>query len=83
MLDINELFTLIAESLDVERDIIKETSSSESIDEWDSLGHLSILSSLDEVTNGKASEVEELAEALTIEDLTKILSKAGLLNTRS
>ena len=69
MLDINELFTLIAESLDVEIDIINETSSSESIDEWDSLGHLSILSALDEVTNGKASEVEELAAALKIEDL--------------
>ena len=83
MLNINELFILIAESLDVERDIIKETSSSESIDEWDSLGHLSILSSLDEVTNGKASEVEELAAALKIEDLIKILSNAGLLNTSS
>ena len=83
MLDINELFTLIAESLDVEIDIINETSSSESIDEWDSLGHLSILSALDEVTNGKASEVEELAAALKIEDLTKILSNAGLLNTSS
>tara|TARA_Y100000741_G_scaffold18716_1_gene14122 strand:- start:1582 stop:1833 length:252 start_codon:yes stop_codon:yes gene_type:complete len=83
MLDINELFTLIAESLDVEIDIINETSSSESIDEWDSLGHLSILSALDEVTNGKASEVEELAAALKIEDLIKILSNAGLLNTSS
>lgn len=83
MLDINELFTLIAESLDVERETIKETSSSESIDEWDSLGHLSILSALDEVTDGKASEVEELAAALTIEDLIKILSNAGLLNTSS
>ena len=83
MLDINELFTLIAESLDVEIDIINETSSSESIDEWDSLGHLSILSELDEVTNGKASEVEELAAALKIEDLIKILSNAGLLNTSS
>ncbi len=82
MLDISELFTLIAESLDVERDIITENSSSESIDEWDSLGHLSILSALDEVTNGKASEVEELAAALKIEDLIKILSNAGLLNTR-
>lgn len=83
MLDINELFTLIAESLDVERDTIKETSCSESIDEWDSLGHLSILSALDEVTDGKASEVDELAAALTIEDLIKILSNAGLLNTNS
>ena len=83
MVDINELFTLIAESLDVEIDIINETSSSESIDEWDSLGHLSILSALDEVTNGKASEVEELAAALKIEDLIKILSNAGLLNTSS
>jgi len=83
MLDKDELMSLIAESLDVDRSSIDETTTSETIDEWDSLGHLSVLSALDEVTHGKASGVEELASALSIVELIKILSNAELLDPSS
>ena len=75
------LISLIAESLEVDEADIDENASSETIEEWDSLGHLSILSALDDLTDGKASELDGLADSLSLNDLIKILSAAGLINS--
>jgi len=75
------LISLIAESLEVDEADIDENASSETIEEWDSLGHLSILSALDDLTDGKASELDGLADSLSLNDLIKTLSAAGLINS--
>ena len=60
---------------------IDENASNETIEEWDSLGHLSILSALDDLTDGKASELDGLADSLSFDDLIKTLSTAGLISS--
>lgn len=75
------LISLIAESLEVDEADIDENASNETIEEWDSLGHLSILSALDDLTDGKASESDGLADSLSLNDLIKTLSAAGLINS--
>ncbi|MDG2061368.1 MAG: hypothetical protein P8J93_06105 [SAR86 cluster bacterium] len=74
------LISLIAESLELDEAKIDENASNETIEEWDSLGHLSILSALDDLTDGKASELDGLADSLSFDDLIKTLSTAGLIS---
>ena len=47
----NYLKKIIANALSISVDEVDEDSNSDNIAEWDSLGHLSILSSLDEQTH--------------------------------
>tara|TARA_B110000014_G_C19823353_1_gene427152 strand:+ start:54 stop:299 length:246 start_codon:yes stop_codon:yes gene_type:complete len=75
------LISLIAESLELDEAKIDENASNETIEEWDSLGHLSILSALDDLTDGKASELDGLADSLSFDDLIKTLSTAGLISS--
>ena len=81
MLNEKSLKELIAECLEIEPNLISIESSNENIEEWDSLGHLSILSSLDEITGGKASEIEDLASALSFSELANSLESAGLFES--
>lgn len=79
MLNIKELYELVTVAIEPERPI-DEKSSIENTPEWDSLGHLSILSSLDERTSGAASDLDSIAEADSIEKLVNILSSSSLLS---
>lgn len=79
MLNIKELYELVTIAIEPERPI-DEQSSIENTPEWDSLGHLSILSSLDERTSGAASDLDTIAEADSIEKLVNILSSNSLLS---
>ena len=51
---------------------VDENSGADNLDEWDSLGHLSILSALDEKTDGKTSHIEEISE---LDSFNKLKSK--------
>lgn len=79
MLNIKELYELVTVAIEPERPIDKE-SSEENTPEWDSLGHLSILSSLDERTSGATSDLDNISEADSIEKLVDILSSNSLLS---
>ena len=59
----DDLCILIKEALDAD-DNIDINSSSDNIPEWDSLGHLSVLTALDDPTGGKASSLSDLSELL-------------------
>ena len=53
-------------------------SSSENIEEWDSLGSLSILTSLDELTDGKTSEIDDISKASSCKELIELLKVNNL-----
>ena len=73
-----ELFKLIKTSLKTSKKIdIK--SSSKNIEEWDSLGQLAILTTLDKKFKNKASKLSKLATVETLKDVVSILKKAKLL----
>ena len=73
------LIKLITDALDAEDPITGE-SSMDSIPEWDSLGHLSVLTSLDQATDGKASEISELGESSSVDMIFNILKNENLVD---
>lgn len=73
------LITLITDALDAEDPITGE-STMDSVPEWDSLGHLSILTSLDQATDGKASAISELGESSSVDMIFNILKNENLVN---
>ena len=58
---------------------INENSSSKNVEEWDSLGHLSILSAIDNALDGKASDLTDLANADSVGKIIKILESNKLI----
>ena len=72
-----EFLSTIAEALDLEA--ITMDGSQENIEEWDSLGHLSILSALDAKLGGEAAKLNELSKANSVKDLYNHLSKKNLI----
>ena len=74
----DDLCTLIKEALDAD-DNIDINSSSDNVPEWDSLGHLSILTALDDATNGKASSLSDLSEATSVIKIVDILKSSEII----
>ena len=74
-----ELISLITDALDAD-DTITLDSSMDNIPEWDSLGHLSILTSLDQATEGKASSLSDLGDTTSVKEIISILNKENLIN---
>ena len=53
----NDFILAVASALEVEKGLITMDLKIDDIPEWDSLGHLTILSHLDDITDGKAGEI--------------------------
>ena len=73
------LITIITNALDAD-DVITEDSSTDNIPEWDSLGHLSVLTSLDQATEGEASAISDLGDASSVKEIISILRKENLVD---
>ena len=78
MINKNQLIEIIAKALNVPKEKINEQSSTENLEEWDSLGHLSILTSIDNYTSGKASKIETLSGCTSLKDLHETLVKNNI-----
>lgn len=74
----DDLCTLIKEALDAD-DNIDINSSSDNVPEWDSLGHLSVLTALDDATDGKASSLSDLSEATSVIKIVDILKSSEII----
>ena len=75
----DELVSIITNALDPD-DVITLDTTMDDIPEWDSLGHLSILTSLDEATDGKASSLSELGDSYSVNEIISILKKENLID---
>ena len=78
MILLRELMEVIAYALDVE--VVDVDSSMESLEEWDSLGHLSILTAIDKKLEGRASTLSELASATSVASIISALEKNSLID---
>ena len=58
---------------------LDESTRAEEVDNWDSLGLLSILIALDELFEGKIANITEMAEADSIPKILNILRQHSLL----
>ena len=77
-MDIAKLCNEISLALEVAGDRINAETTSEMIDEWDSLGQISILARLDLAYNDITEKVPDLASALSVAEIYRLLSGAGL-----
>lgn len=66
-------------ALDTSEGSISLGSSSQNIELWDSLGHLSVLQELDKLFEGKIASIEEMASADSVEKILALLRKHFLI----
>ena len=74
-----ELKKIIAEALDVDESLVTNATEEGSIEEWDSLGQLSILTLLDSKIDGDISGISELGKANSVMLIQEILTKKGFM----
>lgn len=77
---INEelVISIIVEALEVEKTSINLDTKSSDIPEWDSLGHLAILSKISEVIGDKYNESQELASSSSVKEIFDCLNSVKI-----
>ena len=75
MINEEKVIEIVRSSLKLDSDSISINSSSESVDEWNSLEHLSILVAIDEELKGKAGEIDDLAKATSVRGILDAINK--------
>ena len=75
MIDENKVINIISKALDMKSSLVTIDSSSENIEEWDSLAHLSILVALDQWLNGQAGKISGLATATSVKEIITLLNE--------
>ena len=76
MLDENKIISTISKSLKTKVDI---NSNDKNTSNWDSLGHLEILASLDKLSKGKIANIKKISVTTNVKGILKILKKNKLL----
>ena len=75
MIDEKKIISIISKVLQIEEKLVTIDSSSENIEEWDSLAHLSVLVALDKWLNGQAGKISGLATATSVKEIVTLLNK--------
>ncbi len=76
MLTQKKILSVISKAVQEKIDL---KSSSKNIEGWDSLAQLNILSSLDKLTKGKSSKIDQLTELDNVKNIIQILMKKNLI----
>ena len=79
MTDQNKIIEVVESALALGKGEIDINSSSDNIEKWDSLGQLSILSTMDELFNGKIAEIPDIASANSVKLIVSLLKENNLL----
>ena len=74
-----QVIEVIANALNIKSDEITASSSTANVESWDSLGHLSILTALDQRFDGKIAEIGEMAEAESLDKIINLLKSKSLI----
>lgn len=77
-IDPKKIIELIEKALEVDTSVISVESNSENTEEWDSLGHLSILIALDKAFNGKIGSIKDMATADSASKIISLLDEHSL-----
>ena len=76
-MNVEKVCELVAKALEIDTDLIRSDSSAETVEIWDSLGQISILAQLDEQFQNVTEQCPELASAVSVAEIQKILTDAG------
>jgi len=77
MIDEKKLIEIIEKALELKKGTII-SGDEDWYSLWDSLGHLSILVKLDQVLDGKCSNIKELSKATSITSIKEVLISNNL-----
>lgn len=76
---LSELIEIVEGALELDAGSISMESSSENVEDWDSLGHISILGELDDATGGATADIVDLTQAGSMAEIVQIMTDNGLL----
>ena len=74
----SEIMEIIEKALQLNAGVLKTDSSAEMMDDWDSLGQLSILVALDKYFEGRISSISAMAEANSVPKILAILKENSI-----
>ncbi|VVH61811.1 hypothetical protein BSPWISOX_1823 [uncultured Gammaproteobacteria bacterium] len=74
----SEIMEIIEKALQLNAGVLKTNSSAEMMDDWDSLGQLSILVALDKYFEGKISGISAMAGANSVPKILAILKENSI-----
>ena len=77
---LSELIEKVEGALELDAGSVSMESSSENIEDWDSLGHITILGMLDDATDGASADIVDLTRASSMVEIVQILTDNGLLD---
>jgi hypothetical protein len=77
-MELNVVLNLVANALEVDENLITGNSSSETIEQWDSLGQISILAQLDDTYPNVTERIPQLATATSVSEILRLLTESGL-----
>ena len=76
-MDEYKIIALVAEALGVDASVINRDTLQTDIPEWDSLGQLALLQSLDSSVDGGVSDLDGIGTVKSMAELFSILRQAG------
>lgn len=75
----DEVLEAITQVLELKDGELQKTSALGDFDSWDSLGHLDIFSTLDQLFNGQLGSVNEMASADSVDKIIDALRANSLI----
>ena len=69
----SDVIVIIEKALEIKAGSLNKNTRAEEVDNWDSLGQLSILVALDKLYEGKIAKITEMAEADSVSKILGIL----------
>ena len=75
----SEVIEIIEKALEMKSGLLNETTRSEEVENWDSLGQLSILVALDKLFDGKIANLTQMAEADSMPKILDILKQYSVI----
>ena len=78
-ISVHDIVTTIEKALEIPSGSVGLDAESEDVEGWDSLGHLSILTALDELFEGKVVEISEIATATSVPKILTVLRNHSLI----
>jgi acyl carrier protein len=73
-----KIIKLLEDALEMQNGELSIDSISENIEQWDSLGHLSILIALDKTFDGQIGKIKEMAKVDSVAKIMSLLKENGL-----
>ena len=75
-----EVISTMESALELEKGSLSLDTHMDSIHQWDSLGHLSILSALDVLFDGLVAPIATISQAKSVNDILNILIENKLID---